>query len=260
MARSKRSFFYFSLFFAVLIFTRCSSLFLSRKPSGIVSTKVLFNRVYANAAKLKTFQGRGRVIVSAKGIGMRGTIRLTARMPDALWMKIEGPLGIDIATAFFNRKSAVVYTPLENKVWKGSLNKALDLGYIPRGVDSTNFVLSMAGLPVPSDSLLSRIDSVSIDKGKYLIDFNENDRIWIDNRGPVTRWERYSEDGSVEWIWEGSRFINKRGLLIPGLVKITSYNPKQQLTILYERIKTNRSVKKDFGRINIPQGVKTIER
>ncbi|MCD6117894.1 DUF4292 domain-containing protein [bacterium] len=260
MARSRRSFLYFSLFFAVLIFTRCTSLFMSRRPSEIASIKVLLNRVYANAAKLKTFQGRGSVIASAKGIGMRGTIRVTARMPDVLWMKIEGPLGIDIATAFFNRESVVVYTPLENKVWRGSFSKALHLGYIPNAVDSTNFVLSMVGLPVPSDSLISRIDSVSIDKGKYLIDFNRKDRIWIDGRGIVTRWERHSGDGTVEWVWEGSRFTKKSGMFIPGLVKITSYHPKQQLTILYESIKANKSVKKDFGRINIPQGVKTIER
>jgi len=259
MTLGKRSFLYSAFLLLLLIFTRCGSVFVSRRPSDIVSSKALFNRVYTNAAKLKTFQGKGSIIISAEGIGIRGTIRVTAKMPDALWMKIEGPLGIDVATAFFSKGLAVVYSPLENRVWRGSFDKAMNKGYIPCGVDSTNFMLSMVGLPVPADSLVSSIDSVSVDKGKYFIVFNNSDRVWIDEKGLVTKWERRSADGNLEWVWEGSRFKKKGGLFIPGLIRITSYNPKQQLTILYEGIKTNKPIKKDFGHIDIPQGVMTIE-
>jgi len=222
-------------------------------------SSAILQRIQKNAARLKTVHSKGLVIMSGRGMGMRGSIVINARMPDSLWMKIEGPLGIDVATGVFSSESAVVYTPLQNKVFRGSIGAAVKRGLVPNAVDSTNFISGMVGLAVPPGSRLNDVDSVRIDKKEYLLFFSGNERIWVDVKGPVTRWEKRSPAGDLLWLWEAKRFSKKGGLYLPGLIKITTYEPRQQVTILYETITANKAIEKSVFSIRIPEGAETVE-
>ncbi|RKY82045.1 hypothetical protein DRQ07_02400 [candidate division KSB1 bacterium] len=250
---------YFLIFIPAIVITGCSTIFVSEEKPCVKNPEQLLSGIRKNAGRLRTFKARGKLIVNTKGMGLRGTISIKARIPDSLWLKIEGPLGIDVATGIFSEESALMYSPLENVLWKGSYSSVVEKGYVPGAINSSNFVLSVVGLPFPSDTLFEKTDSVKVSKNGGFVIYLKFQTLWVDKRGLITKWEKCNASGEPEWLWEGKRFVKKGGVFLPRLIRITAFNPKKQVTILYEEIKTNKAIKKGFYKIDIPKGVRTIE-
>ena len=198
-------------------------------------------------------------VVSPMG-SFRGAMRVSARIPDSLWVKVEGPLGIDMMTARFVGDRVLLYSPLENVVYEGSVQGMRERNVLPLDMGSSDLVLGIVGLLVPEGSALDSGAFLSADKKTYRLHLGNGDDIWVEPKGPVvTRWEITDVDGETLWVWEGKDFWKRSGVRLPRMVRITETNPKQRVTFFFEVMKTNRPLENGWCRVHIPEGVETIE-
>jgi hypothetical protein len=173
-------------------------------------------------------------------------------------MKMEGPFGIDIGIIRFGGDRALIYYPLDNIVYEGSINKVMNL--LPINMDFPKIIFGLAGLVVPETEILDSLEFISSYKNEYVLCMENKEWLWIKPKGPVvSRWQKKNSNGEVLWSWEGKYFKGKGKLQIPKMITMTSFSPKQQITLYYERIRTNRSIKRGWSRVKIPEGVYSFE-
>jgi hypothetical protein len=236
------------------IFTGCGGLFRPQLPLPGINPDILVNQIQKHASQLRTFQGRARVTVVSSEGSFGGLMRVAAKPPDSLWLKLEGPLGIDIGTARFSGKDVLFYNPWDNVAYEGSVQKMRRAQILPLIMNHSGLVL---GLLVP---MLDSLQNLSTDGKRYVLGFGNGELIWAEPKGPVvTKWERRDFNGEIQWMWEGERFQSKKGIRLPRIIRVTGYNPKQRITLFYENIKANRPLKRGWCKIKIPEGVEYIE-
>ena len=243
-----------------VIFANCTAPFRVRKPLPKISPDLLIYKIRQHASRLKTFQGRARLtFVSPKG-SFGGSLRISVKTPDSLWIKVEGPLGIDLLTGSLGGGEAIFYNPWENIVYKGSIKEIQKSGILPFDMDLSNFMHGIIGLLVPDEKVLDSIDHFSTRKDKYILNIDNNEEMWIEPKGPViSYWEVKNTKGKILWRWEGKDFKEEKGVRLPRIIKMTHYQSRKRLTLFYEAIKTNQSMKSGWSNIRIPEGVDTIE-
>ncbi len=238
----------------------CAGPFRSRKPLPMVRPDVLVYQIQDHASHLLTFQGRAWLTVVSPLGSFRGSMRVSAKTPDSLWMKVEGPLGIDMMTGRFAGERVLLYSPLENVAYEGSIQQLRERDVLPIDMGSSDLVLGMVGLLIPDDEILGLLTSFTSDSRKYVFDLGGGEQIWVEPRGPVvTRWEKRDGNGEILWVWEGKEFKEKRGVRLPRMIRITEYNRKQRVTLFFEAVKTNHPIQDGWCQIRIPEGVETIE-
>jgi hypothetical protein len=190
----------------------------------------------------------------------RGAIRISVKTPDSLWMKVEGPLGVDIAVGIINQGRAMMYSPWENVVYQGSVYRIDLFQSLSFPTGPAGLVYGMMGLPILEESILDSISSYSFNDEYYILSVNQTDSIWIRPRGPViARWKKMDENGNEVWRWEAKSFFRKKGTCMPAIVQMTALEPLQRISFFYESIKTNRDLKEKWNHVPIPEGVETIE-
>jgi hypothetical protein len=191
---------------------------------------------------------------------MQGTLDVAVSMPDSLWLKVEGPLGVDMAVGHMAGEYMVLYSPWEDRVYRGSVERMQALQLLPLFTGGSSLSSAVIGLPKPEAFVPDFIESMIPDGGKYIMDLETGEEIWIEPDGPVvTRWEKKDESGNLDWRWEAQAFQHSRGIRYPKLIRMTTYEPRQRISIFYQRARFNRSLKPDWYEIKIPEGVMSIE-
>jgi len=254
-----RQWFFSSILICMLLTIRCAGLLKSRKPLTDLPVCQLIQEIQENASQIKTFQGQGRFLAVSKETAMGGGIRVYARMPDSLWIKVEGPLGVDVATGWFGGGQALWYVPMDGVVFSGPMESVRDLDIIPVDMGSSNMILSIIGLAVPHSSAQDSLYALKTEGRKYVI-YSDDESIRVNPKGPVvTQWEMIDFQGNLLWQWEGENMKKDRGIYFPGTIRFTRWQPKERITIFYENIKINKPLHQSWFQIDIPKGVRRIE-
>ena len=187
-------------------------------------------------------------------------MNVALKTPDSLWVKVEGFLGVDVGTLWVEGERVLFYSPWENVAYEGSIQNAGETTVLPLDLSPTGFVLGVMGLLVPQEKLLDSLRNFSVEGRRYLFELGDGEQIWVEPKGPVvSRWEKRDENGDIIWTWEGEHFRKTKGVLLPRMIRVTEYNPKQQVTLFYEAVKTNRPMRDDWCKIRLPEGVETVE-
>ena len=243
----------------ILLLIKCAGLLKSQKPLTDIPVYQLAQKIQKNASLIKTFQGEGRFLSVSEETSMGGGIRVFAKMPDSLWIKVEGPLGVDVATGWFGGGQALWYVPMDGVVFSGHIESIRDLDIIPVDVGSSNLIMGIVGLAIPQFFPQDSLFDLRIDKRKYII-FSEDESIWVNPKGPVVeRWEMIDFSDNLLWQWEGEHLKKDKGAYFPGTIRFTRWQPKERITIFYENIKINKSLRQSWFKIDIPEGVRRIE-
>jgi len=251
---------FFCLLLEIALFVNCTAPFRSKKPLANISPDFLIYQIHEHASRLKTFQGRARLtFVSPKG-SFGGSLRISVKSPDSLWIKVEGPLGINLLIGRLGGGRALFYNPWQNIVYKGSIKEIQKNGILPFDMDLSNLMCGIIGLLVPDERMLDSLNSFSSGGGKYVLNIGNKEKVWVEPKGPVvSRWEMKNTDGKILWSWEGKEFKEKKGVRLPRIIRMTHYQARERVTLFYETVKTNQSMKNGWSSIRIPEGAITIE-
>jgi len=190
----------------------------------------------------------------------KGNISISMKKPDSLWMKFEGPMGVDIASVRVGGREMQYYIPSQKILYKGSVERLRELNLLPWNVEVSNVIQSFLGLIDPPYEMLDSTVVYSSEEEAYLLSLNSEEKIWIKPRGPViSRWERRDFDGKPLWVWEGEMFYKRGGLFLPKFIQITQYNPRQRITFYYEIMDINHKLPENWCALKIPEGVEEVE-
>jgi hypothetical protein len=215
-----------------------------------------------HAGRLETFQGRGQFTVFSDQGSFRGEIRVAARPPDSIWIKLEGPLGIDLVTASVASGRLVYYSPwIKADTSDSSSSRPPFAGLFPSGLDSLTALSALFGLPLPAADVPDSLRSLTAEKGRYVLRFGPDQSLWVETRGPVVRrWEKRDSSGVVSWAYEADQFQSSRGVRLPRRIRFSQDAGESavagEVVLYYEQIRTNEPLKKGWCDVRFP---KTVE-
>lgn len=241
---------------AVCLSIACTAPF-RRGPLPPQPAEVLIGRIFDQAEKLVVFEGWGELTLATPEQSFRGSVQLKFRQPDSLWVKVEGPLGIDVLHAVFHGDSTFLYYPRDHVAYRGGVSAVLD-DRLPVELESTETILRYTGLFVPGPAASG--DTVNQEEGRYHLRRAGGRRLIIDHRGPVvTHCVQWNPDGTPLWTWEGIRFRRTGPVRLPALIRLADYRQRQRMNLFYERIRVNRKLPAGWCELSIPKGVEIIE-
>lgn len=108
----------------------CSSSTSSRDIDDI-PIKKLKEKVNKNSEQIQSLEAYGSISLDSPEFSNSGSIEIRIKRPDTVFIKIEGPFGIDIANALITRTNFIYYNVQDNKVILGKTNE-INIGAILR--------------------------------------------------------------------------------------------------------------------------------
>lgn len=235
-----------------LIFVGCAPHFLSHHEEIKTDPKALFLALSTPKDTLSTFRAKGRWTFHTEGGTLHGQLQVRAKFPDSIWVKIEGPLGIDILTFRVAERLVTAYSPwmgeplldVPDSLWLRTF-VPFDLKFFP---DSFFFLGQVIPRTQNGDSLISFFK-----RGKfYVAHFSNQETWWIDPRGPViSQWEKKDETGKPIFWYKAQRFKTAGEYRIPRMMQWGA-GENHAFSLFYEEIHTNEAFKPGWCHVKIP--------
>ena len=111
------------LFLMMSVMLSCSSSDYSNKTESILIGE-LKKKVNDNSRMIESCEAYGNISFDSPEMSNSGFLELKVKMPDSIYIKIEGPFGLDIAAALITPDNFIYYNVQENKVITGSSTEA----------------------------------------------------------------------------------------------------------------------------------------
>lgn len=207
-----------------------------------------------NYERLQTLRGWGTLSVQAPDLSYSTSARIVLNKPDSIFIKIEAAFGIDVGWLFSDRKSFILYSPLQNSYYSGAGDSLYLSDFIPFDLGYDKLIQTIAGMELALDiekGVLKREGDQLI-----LIGHRENRQhiYWIDpGKGVVTKAQTWENRERLILQQEYSRFVTIQNVTLPQTIKLTRPRERESLTLFYERLNVNdRLSEKDF-RHKLPQ-------
>lgn len=245
---------------AIGFFTHCGAFLKSKTPDiSKVTPEYLQAKVIQNLQKLKTFEGRARVIIELPGAGYNGFSEVFVNMPDSVLVRTEAILGIDVGLLFMDHRYFGAYAPKENTLYYGEI-EILDLrDFLQVELDTEQLFEVFTGLTNLEVDSSSR---VSFTDGKFLITNRQEREVvkyWIEpEKFIVTKYELVNNHGKTVLIQEFTRLRKKEGLVVPQTIRLTRPLARERVTVYYTKQKINQSIPSRKFRLKIPKNAKQI--
>ena len=259
---------YYFLPVIIIFFFSCSIFYGSRLSSLIFSSpEELIRFVNKNSSKLESLTGNALISIESPEYSGRFDAKIRLKMPDLLWIKVEGALGIDVVTIlkekneidfYFNREKILFRVKKENLTVEKLLEIFEDTDNIDKEkvkyVSSTEIMNVFSGVTKIS---LNPSDTVKVFKrenNKYFLEIlkfekekvKENITVSLKNRCVVNK-KTFNNNGSCIFNKDYSRFTKIKGIYLPGRIKFLMPHLKRRLTIIYRNREINKNLnKKDF--------------
>jgi len=231
------------------IFWGCTpSFFLSHEEKSM-DPQTLFLKLRTPKEPLHTFQAKGLWTFHTEGGTFRGQLQVRAKLPDSIWVKIEGPLGIDILTFRHTRGLITAYSPWMGEPILEMPDSLWFKTFPPFELHFSQTPLLFLGQMIPKeDSLVS----FSRKKKLYVAHFSNHETWWIDPRGPVvSQWEKRDETGKPIFWYKAQRFKSSGEYRIPRMMQWGS-GENNTVSLFYEEIHTNETLKPGWCHVRIP--------
>jgi len=90
-----------------------------------ISAERIVKRLEANRRKVKSFVGKGNIIVATKELNTKSSFQVEIKRPDSLKVSFFGPFGIDLAYSLISQKDFQFYDVINNKYYKGKVRPGI---------------------------------------------------------------------------------------------------------------------------------------
>lgn len=234
------------------------------------SPEEILKEYSANYKKLITFKAEGRLSVQSSEFNESGTIFVTVKMPDSLRIRVEGPMGVDVAHFFLDSQKYLLYLNRDEVVYQG-LSDTLNvkrlltdlIGITLKGnsVDFRDVQSELIGLftgATPIDNLdlepvnftdstktvnLFRMSGLS---GDILYEFPINNEF-------LQKVQIFDDNNRNRIEKSFSRYTYRNNVFFPRRILYTFLEERGRISLTYFNYQINRSIKSDEFHIDIPQ-------
>jgi outer membrane lipoprotein-sorting protein len=260
----KRISIYISIIFTAFMLISCTGSKETERELSRMQIREIKNKVNRNFNLIQSLEASGTISFDSPEMSNTGSIDVKIRKPDTVYVKIEGPFGISIASALITRKDFIYYNAQENRAIMGPTTENNIDAILRIKVSFDELINSFSGsfhfIEQTGDSLDARsednsyiIESSDVSGiSKYLvqpISFAVNSYNVYDPGGKLML-EIYYSKYTVESI-SGSD-VN-----FPNSIKINKPDKKQTVWLDYDSKEINK--KNITFKIKIPKSAKLIK-
>ncbi len=243
----------------------CTPSVITRKPVDLSSiTPVeLVERNGDAVRNLKFLKAIATLNLESAKSANQLSAQIAIKMPDSVYIKIEGLLGIDGIKASLNAKTFVVYNIMNKYVVAGRTSADAIRKTFDYDVSFEEMVELLLGWPVLKRDDLDRLVDFGADGSYFVLTFREDygSRIvWIDPYAgyAVSKIHQMDRSGDLTVEKEFTRFEIVDGRFLPRYVRI--FRPKEQdlLSIYFDTRSINKSFSSKLFTIEYPNSVSVI--
>jgi len=247
----------------IFIFLSCTSAYVGEKYSSLRLNE-LKQKINHNSSLIRSFEASGNISFDSPERSGSVWFDLKIKKPDTLFIKLEGPFGISVASALITRNGFIYYNAQENLAITGP-SSDINIGAILRirvsfdelinGLTS-GFIFKIN----ENDSNLavivseSYLISVTADYGTETYFIKPGDFTVSEYRRSVGQNQTEVE---VNYTSYTERNVNGVNVKVPGKIVIANKPKKQTLYIDYGNIEVNNN--EIQFKIKIPSSAKIIK-
>lgn len=226
----------------------------------------VYLQVADNYRRLRTFSGSGKIVMEMPNLQYAGSVRVAARVPDSLIVRVEAAFGTDVGFFFADRQRFATYTPLENIYYTGHTQEVPALLFFHIEVSFEEIMGAVVGAVVPPyDSTFT----MQRDGADYRFDGWRGDwrvSYWVDSEKLVVKRGTLTDaSGHIVAKQEFRRFHERRGVWLPQMIRVEQPAPKGQsqgagrMTIFYERQDTGNAVAPAEFTFKVPASARRVD-
>ncbi|MEP7146812.1 MAG: DUF4292 domain-containing protein [bacterium] len=225
-----------------------------------ISFQDLKGRVNANAQKLISLDADGDISIESPTISTNGSVTVSISKPDSVFIKLEGPFGIDVANLLITRNNFVYYNVMENRVISGP-STPKNLGIIMRiKIEFDDMLNAFSGKFAIGNETYDET-TVSRAGMNYLVTLKKKDDIkkyWINSEDfYVTKFGSYDNEGNTKIEIAYENFYQKDEIFFPKKISITRPKENQNIWLNYSNEKFNNN-RLNF-KLKIPKSAKQVK-
>jgi hypothetical protein len=208
-----------------------------------VEPRRLLDLLAGHNRQLEALTGKGSIAFDTPQLTGAASFELTARRPDSLLLRLDGPFGLTVGTFFLSRDRYVLYNAMENTVMSGmptsdALSRVLP---VPLRVSEVVDALCGAVRIVEEPSTLTEY---RIDGDQFLLTFagveGESRRYWVDPGDLlVTRVERLDARGNAIVEMAMTRISRIDGIPVPRRITVRMPSDNRNLSIAFSSVTPN---------------------
>lgn len=239
MVRTKSLFIVLS---ALFLLAGCAAPSPSRFGNKNLSPAFVRDNVQKNAQNVHFLTGNGKIAIESPDIAQSASFAIWIRKPDTLFVRLEGPFGIEIGSALVTKNDFSFYNSLQNQLITGSttVDNLRQLLRIGLSFDEMMNLFS-GGVFLPGDdSYPTSLETTD----EYLI-FNyksegHHRRYWIDpNSSLIARIQHLETDGKMflEQRFQNYRAVEKS--YIPFQMRMTMPKDRNVVSVSYSEVRVN---------------------
>lgn len=251
--------------FAFLVYGCAPAETIRRRPVDVSETTPveIVEKNNRNLAHLKYIKALTTLNLESPKSANQFTAQMAIKLPDSVYVKIEGVLGIDGLKASFNRETFVVYNIVNKYVVYGATGAEAIRKTFDYDLTFDEMVEVLIGWPVLRRSDLDRLLDFSAEETYFVLHVREDygtRRMWVDPFAgyAVSKIVRYDSTGQVVMEKDFTRFEKIGDVYLPRYVRILRPREKDLLSIYFDTRTLNRSFSSRLFTIDYPKDLQPI--
>jgi len=204
----------------------------------------IIKEVNKRAAEVDNVYSEGEIKIKTPTMDETGSIIMKVKRKDDVWLKIEGPLGIDVATGHFNRDKFVFSDDMNDVVTTGSTT-ILNIGALTRirctFDDLVNSFSGTVRIPKSKKDELSKTE----EGNQYVLSLKRGTitrKYWVDKDSySVSKYLYLSKTGKVLISFEFSNFTSYGSSSYAKKVEIRRPSKGEYFKLTMENVNLNQS-------------------
>ena len=194
-----------------------------------------------NFERMQSFRGDARLTVESETFGGNVDLETLWESPNKLFLKAEGPLGLDIGKIFVGEDRFVWYNQYENHFTSGNLSDPYLNRFLQTNITLEDLKYTVLGF---AGQIIDSVKMVDNTHGIFQTISPKDDEIYY-------RFIVNPESGlleTVEALRQGRAFMRQDfknyrvvdGVFIPGIVQITMLDQRERISIFYKKVAMNK--------------------
>jgi outer membrane lipoprotein-sorting protein len=228
--------------FVLMALGGCSSSKSLRTSASTVSPELVQQSVRNNQERVRSLKGSGNITLETPEVAQSGSFELMLRKPDSIFVKLEGPFGIEVGAALLTRQDFFFYNSFQNRLISGTMN-ASNLRRILRVNLSFDELVNMitGGTFFPEDQGVP--DTVTVEDDQFVLTYRHESgarRYWIDPESLlIARIQHFDREGKLQFEQRFTNFRSIEGMSLPYRVRFTQLTERRTVALSYSSMAVN---------------------
>ncbi|RMF54916.1 MAG: DUF4292 domain-containing protein [Calditrichaeota bacterium] len=243
--------------FLLILFSGCGGGMRMMRVKSFVTKLHLWPEIYQqNFQRMDSFHGKAKLTVESQDFSGNVSVETYWVNPEHLYIKAEGPLGMDVGKMFIGKKRFIVYNQYNNFFTSGSIDDPYLNRFWQTNVSLKELKYAALGFPIHWDPAVTLVDTVN---GIFITREDEIEYQYLVN--PENGLLESLEVSRNNRVFLQQDFKNYRvvgGVYFPSIIQITLVDQKERVSIFYEEMEVNIPIDPEIYTIDVSSKVKQL--